>query len=133
MLQILRLAFQVFCRPYDLGDKGSCRKFLENLLPLMKTLAEKTTTDIDDRILRHLEYILKNDVLYDYFYELISGMMGTNEIILKNGLEEEVTAIVEDAAAHGEMPEAISPIVIISLITQVISLINMIKKIKIDA
>ena len=58
--------------------------------------------------------------------------MGTKEIILQSVSEKEVTAIIEEAGRREEMPQAINPVVIISLITQVISLINMIKKIRID-
>ena len=125
MFPLIRLAMQVILQPQSLGDKDSCRKFLTNLLALVKPLAAQTKTELDDRLLQQLEYILKTDALFDYFYKLIADQFATNEIIFEGINESEVTAIVEQSA-----PEAINPILIVSLITQIISLINAIKNVK---
>jgi len=94
-------------------------------------MAEKTKTEIDDKLLLQLEYILKNDVLFDYFYKLIADQFATDEILFAEADESEVTALVEQSVTE-PLPEAINPVVIISLVTQIISLINAIKNIKLN-
>ena len=126
MFPLIRLALQVAFNPNSLGDKASCKKFLTNLLALIKPLAAQTKTDLDDKILQHLEYILKTDALFDYFFKLISDQFAANEIIFEDVNESEVTALVEQTAEP--LPEAINPVLIISLVTQIISLINALKK-----
>ena len=127
MFPLIRLAMQVIFQPHSLTDKDSCKKFLTNLLAVVKPLAAKTKTDLDDRLLQQLEHILKTDALFDYFYKLISDQFATNEIIFEEANEAEVLTIVEQSAA-GTLPEAINPILIVSLITQIISLINAMKR-----
>jgi len=127
MFPLIRLAMQVIFQPQSLGDKASCKKFLTNLLALVKPLAAQTKTDLDDRLIQQLEYILKTDALFDYFYKLISDQFTTNEIIFEEANEAEVLAIVEQSAAE-PLPEAINPVLVISLITQIISLINALKR-----
>ncbi|MCL2349018.1 MAG: hypothetical protein FWC50_12265 [Planctomycetaceae bacterium] len=131
MFQLIRLAMQVFLKPYSLGDKASCKKFLENLIALVKPLTAQTKTDLDDRILQHLEYILKNDALFDWFYKLIADQFSTSEIVFEGVNDAELIAIVEQSSPE-PMPEMINPILIVSLVTQIISLINAIKKAKLD-
>ena len=131
MFPLIRLAMQVFLKPYSLGDKASCKKFLENLIALVKPLTAQTKTDLDDRILQHLEYILKNDALFDWFYKLIADQFSTSEIVFEDVNDAELIAIVEQSSPE-PMPEMINPILIVSLVTQIISLINAIKKAKLD-
>ena len=131
MFQLIRLAMQVFLKLYSLGDKASCKKFLENLIALVKPLTAQTKTDLDDRILQHLEYILKNDALFDWFYKLIADQFSTSEIVFEGVNDAELIAIVEQSSPE-PMPEMINPILIVSLVTQIISLINAIKKAKLD-
>jgi len=128
MFPLIRLALQFGLNQHLLNDKASCRKFLLNLVAVLKPMAEKTKTEIDDKLLLQLEYILKNDVLFDYFYKLIADQFATDEILFAEADESEVTALVEQAP----LPEAINPVVIISLVTQIISLINAIKNIKLN-
>ena len=130
MFPLIRLALQAVLKPNSLGDKSSCKKFLLNLLALVKPLAAKTKTELDDKILAHLEYILKTDALFDYFYKLIADQFATNEIIFEDANESEVLAIVEQTAEP--LPEMINPLLIVSLVMQVISLINSLKKTKLD-
>ena len=130
MFPLIRLGIQVLFQSNSLSDKASCKKFLLNLIPLVKPLAAQTKTELDDKILQHLEYILKTDSLFDYFYKLISDQFATNEIVFEEVSESEVTAIVEQAAEP--LPEAINPILIVSLVAQIISLINAIKKAKLN-
>ena len=131
MFNLIRLAMQVFLKPYSLGDKASCKKFLENLIVLAKPIAAQTKTDLDDKILHHLEYILKTDALFDWFYKLIADQFSSNEIVFEGVNETELVAIVEQSSPE-PMPEMISPILIVSLVTQIISLINAIKKAKLE-
>ena len=130
MFPLIRLVLQVTLKPHLLTDKASCKKFLLNLLDLAKPLAAKTKTELDDKVVHHLEYILKTDALFEYFYKLIADQFATNEIIFEDVNESEVNAIVEQSAE--QLPEAINPIVIVSLVVQIISLINAIKKAKLD-
>ena len=129
MFPLIRLALQVAFNPNSLSDKDSCKKFLTNLLALVKPLAAQTKTDLDDKILAHLEYILKTDALFDYFYKLIADQFATNEIIFEDVNEAEVVAVLEETLPE-PLPEVINPVLIVSLVTQIISLINAIKNAK---
>ncbi|MCL2623923.1 MAG: hypothetical protein FWD31_09690, partial [Planctomycetaceae bacterium] len=108
MFPLIRLVLQVALNQHSLTDKASCKKFLTNLLAVVKPLAAKTKTDLDDRLIQQLEYILKTDALFDYFYKLISDQFATDEIIFEEANEAEVLTIVEQSAAA--LPEAINPI-----------------------
>jgi hypothetical protein len=130
MFPLIRFALQAFLKPYSLSDKTSCKRFLENLLALVKPMAAQTKTELDDRILQHLEYILKTDVLFDWFYKLISDQFATNEIIFEDANESEILVIFEQVAEP--LPEAINPLLIVSLVMQVISLINSLKKTRLE-
>jgi len=114
---------RAFFQSYSLNDKPSCKKFLTDLLALVKPLTAQTKTDLDDRLLQQLEYILKTDALFDYFYKLISDQFATDEIIFEEANEAEVFAIVEQSAAAEPLSEVINPVLIVSLVTQIISLI----------
>ncbi|MCL2120462.1 MAG: hypothetical protein FWH27_18775 [Planctomycetaceae bacterium] len=81
--------------------------------------------------MQHLEYILKTDALFDYFFKLISDQFATNAIIFEDVNESEVIALVEQSSPE-PLPEAINPVLIVSLVTQIISLINALKKFKLD-
>ncbi|MCL2119624.1 MAG: hypothetical protein FWH27_14505 [Planctomycetaceae bacterium] len=127
MFPLIRLALQAFFKPYSLGDKASCKKFLTNLLALVKPLAAQTKTELDDKVLEHLEYILKSDALFEYFYKLISDQFATSETIFEEVNESEVIALVEQSSPK-PLPSAINPVLIVSLVTQIISLVNAMKK-----
>lgn len=127
MFQLIRLALQVVFKPYSLTDKTSCKKFIENILALVKPLAAQTKTELDDKLIQHLEYILQTDTLFDWFYKILVEQFSSDDVVFEDVAESEVVALLEQAAPE-PMPEAISPLVIVSLVTQVISLINAIKK-----
>lgn len=131
MFKLIRLAMQVFLKPYSLDDKTSCKKFFENLIALVKPLAAQTKTELDDKLIQQLEYILKTDALFDWFYKILVDQFSTNEVVFEDVAESEVVALLEQAAPE-PTPEAISPLVIISLVTQIISLINALKKAGLD-
>jgi hypothetical protein len=118
-------------KSYSLGDITSCKKFLTDLLALVKPLATQTKTELDDKIIQHLEYILKIDALFEYFYKLISDQFATDEIIFEDVSESKVIAIVEQSSSEA-LPEAINPLLIVSLVTQIIALINALKKTKLN-
>ena len=129
MFPLIRFMTRAFFQSYSLNDSASCKKFLTDLLALVKPLAAQTKTDLDDRLLQQLEYILKTDALFDYFYKLISDQFATDEIIFKEADEAEVTALLEQSTAE-PLPEVINPILVVSLVTQIISLINAIKNVR---
>ena len=128
MFKILRIAFQVVFKPYSLNDKATCKKFVENILALIKPLAAQSKTEIDDSIIQHLEYILKTDTLFDWFYQLVIDQFSTDEVVFESVDDSFVVEALN--ASQEQEPEAISPIVIVSLVTQIISLINAIKNMK---
>jgi len=130
MFPLIRLALQAIVKPYSLGDQASCKMFLLNLLALIKPLAAQTKTDLDDRIIQHLEYILKTDVLFDYFYKLVADQFSINDIIFEDVNEAEVLDILEQTPEP--LPEAINPILVVSLVAQIISLINSLKKTRLE-
>lgn len=131
MFPLIRLAMQVFLKPYSLGDKASCKKFLENLLALVKPLAAQTNTQMDDKILKHLEYILKTDALFDWFYQLIVDQFSSNDLVFEEMDETELVTMIEQSSQE-PLPEAINPLLIISFVTQIISLINALKKARLE-
>ena len=104
---------------------------MTNLFAIVKPLAAHTKTELDDKILQHLEYILKTDALFDYFYKLISDQLSTDAVIFEEVNETEVVSLVEQSASE-PLPEAINPLLIVSLVTQIISLINAIKNAKLE-
>jgi hypothetical protein len=97
----------------------------------VKPLVAQTKTELDDKIIQHLEYILKTDALFDYFYKLISDQFATDEIIFEDVKESEVIALFEQSSSEA-LPEVINPLLIVSLVTQIISLINALKKTKLN-
>jgi hypothetical protein len=131
MFPLIRLAMQVIFQPQSLGDQASCRKFLTKLLALVKPLAAQTKTELDDKLMQQLEYILKTDSLFDYFYKLIADQFSTDAVIFEDVHASEMIALVEQSSPE-PLPEAINPVLIVSLVTQIISLINAIKNAKLE-
>ena len=128
MLNILKLAAQVALKPYNLTDKNSYKEFLLNLVSLVTPLAQKTRVSLDDVLLKHLKIILNNDLLFDYVYTLVRHQLQTEEILFESMDEDVILELCENAVSNNtEFPEAINPIVIVSLISQIISIINSIK------
>lgn len=130
MFKLIRLAMQVVFKPYSLSDKASCKKFIENVLALIKPMSAANKITIDDTIITHIEKILASDTLYEYFFDLIANQLQTEELIFESVDEEAVTVLC--VTSSETMPEAISPLVIISLITQIISLINAMKRLQVS-
>jgi hypothetical protein len=126
MFHILKLVAQVLLSPHHIVDKASCRTFLIELVLLVKTFAAKTETKLDDVLLKHVDIILNNDALFDYVYQLIAAQLQTDEILFESADEGTIVGLVENAAT-AESPESIDPVVVISLITQIISFMNRIK------
>jgi hypothetical protein len=136
MFTLMKLALQVVFKPYSLGEKASCRKFLENVLTLVKPMAKANNISMDDAIIVQVERILASDALFDYFYQLIADQFSTNEVLFESADEETVITLCENvnsARQTGEnLPESVNPILVISIATQLISLINALKKSRIE-
>lgn len=128
MFKIIRLVMQVAFKPYSLGDKASCKKFIENLLALIKPMAAANNVTLDDTIIAHIEKILASDALFEYFFDLIANQLQSEELIFESADEEAITALC--ITSNETMPETVNPLVVISLVTQIISLINAIKEMK---
>jgi len=128
MFHFLKLAALTVLKPYNLTNKDSYKKFLLDLVALVTPLAQKTGVKLDDALLKHLMFILNNDLLFDYVYKLVLNQLQTEEILFESADEDAVLELCENTVpGNTEYPEAINPIVIVSLISQIISLINAIK------
>jgi hypothetical protein len=136
MFTLIKLAFQVVFKPYSLNDKTSCKKFIENILTLIKPLAAANKITIDETLLNQLEKILANDALFDYFFDLVKDQISNNDVLFESADESAIVSLCETSKARTQMgenmPEAINPIVVISLVTQMISLINAMKQFRMN-
>jgi len=129
MFDILKLAMMAALKPHNLTDKGSCKKFLLDLVSLVGPLAQKTGIKLDDMIFKHLEFVLNNDLLFDYVYKLVSSQFLAEEVLFESADEDTILELCENTVPNNtEYPEAINPVVIVSLVTQIISIINSLKK-----
>jgi len=128
MFHLLTLATRVLLSPHNITDKPSCRSFLAGLIVLVKTFATRINTKLDDTLLMHIEFVLNDSVLFDYVHGVIAEQLQTEEILFESAEKETIIELVEQAAAYdAESPEAIDPVVIFSIITQIVSFINNIK------
>lgn len=128
MFHFLKLAAKVLLKQYNLTDKDSCKKFLLDLVGLIVPLARENGLKIDDTFLKHLQFVLNNDALFGYVYNLIRDQLRTSEIVFESADEDTILELCENTVPdHTEYPEAINPIVIVSLVSQIISIINAIK------
>ena len=128
MFTFVKLAVQVLLKSHKLTDKDSCKKFAIELISLVKPLALTTKTNLDNDFLSHLEYVIANDVLFAYVYSLIRDQFSTDETVFESVNEDVILELCDNTAVSGEnLPEAINPVVIISLVSQIISIINAIK------
>jgi len=128
MFHLLKLIAPVLLSHYNIVDQKSCRTFLLELVLLGKSFALKADTKLDDADLKHTEFVLNDDALFDYVYGLIAEQLRTEEILFESVDDAIIIALVENKMSENpESPEAINPAVIISFITQIISIINTIK------
>ena len=128
MFHLLKFAVEVLLKPYRIIDKDSCRAFLVELVLRIKTSAMKTETKLDDAILKHIELVLNNNALFEYVYRLIFDQLQTSEILFESVDEEAIAGLVESTVLkEPPSPEAIDPVLIISLVTQIMTIINTLK------
>jgi len=127
MFTLFTLVAQVLANAHKLTDADSWRNALKEFVLLIRTRARdtKTKTGLDNAPLKEIEFVLNNDDLFRHVYRTIAEQLQTEEILFESVDEEIVTLLVEDAAAKN--PEVIDPVVIISLISQIVSIINAIK------
>ena len=118
----------VLLKTHKITDANSCRVFLREWVLLTKSLAAETETQLDDVILERIEFILSNEALYVYTYELVFEQFQMPEILFESANEEIIIELVGQVPHDKtELLEAVNPAVIVSLITQFISVINTIK------
>ena len=128
MFTFIKLATQVILKPFQLGDRDSCKKFLIDVIQGIKPLAAANKIKLDDDILAHLQVILNNDALFAYVYQLILNQLQTKEILLESADEDTILELCDNTTISDENnPKAINPIVIITLVSQIVSIINAIK------
>jgi len=125
MFTLLTLAAQVLANAHKLTDADSWRNALKEFVLLIRTRVMNTQTGLDDAPLKEIEFVLNNDDLFRHVYRTIAEQFQTEEILFESVDEDIVTLLVEDAATKN--PEVIDPVVILSLITQIVSMINAIK------
>jgi len=124
MFTLLQLAAQVFLNLHN-TDEDSCRAFLKELILLVKARAAEIQTQLDDTELKSIEFVLNDNGLFGYTYWQIYEQCQTPEILFESVNEDTIIGLVEDAAENN--PEVIDPVVIVSLVSQIISIINTIK------
>lgn len=127
MFPFLRFAMQVLLKKHSLQNPEDCRRFLRDLLSFLKPLADSSETKIDDKLLESLEFLLANDNLYEYFYRLVKSQFSSDEILFESVDEKLIVKCLNENIVTDSRPEAIGPVAIISLITQVLVLINSLK------
>jgi len=128
MFNLLKLTTLALLQSHKITDEHSCRAFLQKLVLLAQSLAAKTKTPIDDTLLKPVEFILDNNALFEYVYRLIVEQFQTPEILFESTEEKTITELVATTASSStSQPGAIDPVVIISIITKIISIINTIK------
>jgi len=69
--------------------------------------------------------MLNDDALFGHVYRLIGEQLQTEEVLFESADENTITEFVKNASSDN--PEVIDPVVIVSLITRIISVINAIK------
>jgi hypothetical protein len=129
MFNLLKLAALVLLKSQNVTDTNSCRTFLRKQVLMLKGLAAETKTPLDDVHLRHFEFVLHCDALFEYAYRLIFDQLQTEEILFESADEGTIAELLGKAVpVNGtKSPEAIDPIVIMTLITRILSFINTIK------
>ncbi len=128
MFDFLKLAAQIVLKPFALDDKESAKKFLLDLINGIKPLAASNRIKLDDALLKHLQFVLNNDALFGYVYNLILDQLRTADILFESADEDTILELCENTVPdHAEYPEAINPVLIISFVTQIVSIINAIK------
>jgi hypothetical protein len=128
MFPLLKIAAQFVLAPYKIVDKASWRSFLLDIMQYAKSFAKTTGTKLDDVTLMHIEFMLKNDAVFDYVYRLIAGRLGAEAIVFEAADENTVADLLENIAAdETPSPKGIKLAMIMSIISQIISIIDIIK------
>jgi hypothetical protein len=128
MFKLLKIAVQFALAPYKVVDKASWRSFVLDIVLYAKSFAKTTDTKIDDMLIEHIEFILKNDTMFDYVYRLIAGQFETEGIVFESVDESLVADLLLDVETDDTpSPKGIKLAVIISIINQIISIIDIIK------
>ena len=128
MSTLLTLTAQVLLDVHRITDAASCRAFLNELMLFVRARAMATETQLDDTQMHGIMFVLNNDGLFRYVYRLIDEQFQTPEILFESADTATITGLVEDAATQNT--KSIDPVVIISLVSQIISFINSIKDMK---
>ena len=128
MYHFLTLAAQVLLERFKITDEASCRTFLSEFISLIRSRAAETKVQLNPVLMRHVEFILNNNALFTYIYRKISEQLQTPEVLFESADEEGIIGLVGDVASNNpKSAKAIDPVVIISLVSQIISVINAIK------
>lgn len=128
MFKYIKFVLQMVFKPYSLGDKESCKKFVSNIVALLKPMAAANQLKLDDAIIEQLEYIVANEELFNYFYSLVTKHLQTDGLVFESASEDELQTICEHS--KNLTCQAISPMTLLVLATRVIGLINSLKKLQ---
>ena len=125
MFTLLTLASQVLLNVHKITDKNSWQTFLKELVLLIRTRAMETKIRLDEDCLNGIETALNDDAVFECAYQTIAEQLQTEDILFESADEDTLLELFENAAANN--PEVIDPVVIVSLVSQIISIINTIK------
>jgi len=125
MSQLLTLAVQVLLDQYKITDAASCQAFLREFMRLIRARAAQTKVQLNLALMRNIEFVLSNNALFTYIYRTIIEQLQTPEILCESVNDEMIVKLVDETKEQS--PEAIDPVVIISLVSQIVSVINAIK------
>ena len=128
MFDLLTLTSQVLANAHRLTDEASWRAFLKELVLLIRTRATETKTQLDDALVNGVLFVLNSNVLFGYVYRLIAEQFQTPEVLFESTDENTLFELCEHAAQDN--PEVVDPVVIVSFISQIVSIINTIKTIR---
>ena len=128
MFTLFTLVAQVLANAHKLTDADSWRAFLKEHILFIRTRAKDTDPQLNDVRLNDIEFVLNDDGLFEYAYGRIVDQCQTPEILVESADEDAIIGLVEKATENN--PEVVDPVVIVSLITQIISVINAIKALR---
>ena len=128
MFKYIKLVLQMVFKPYSLGDAESCKKFVCNVIALLKPMAAANKFELDDKIIEQLEYIVLNEELFKYFYSLVSKHLQADGLVFESASEDELQRICSNSKTKSY--EAVTPFTLLVLATRIIGLINSLKKLQ---
>lgn len=122
LIEIVKLVAKLMTIP-DLKDKEACREWLLLVADALDLIVARTTTTADDAVLDFVTSAIRNDSLFDPFYQLILNLLSSDGRV-----------VVGDTVSAPLLAEAdragINPLVLIELIQAVIAILRQLNILK---